>query len=133
VMGLTRRSYHSTYLRPRDTSATEETETEPSERQRRPRGRPRREPSTDHERGSSRSSRDDDVPLPMVGEAAARQMYDDTIPHASEEAVPHTFEEGVGGSTSSAASKPYLRGPAKLSKRPIPVDRHPLIAPNGDK
>jgi hypothetical protein len=105
-MGPTRRSCHSTYSRPRDTSAAEETETEPSERQRRPRGRPRREPSTDHERGSSHSSRDDDVPLPTVGEEAAPQMYDDAIPHTFEEAVLHTSKEGAGGSTSSAASKP---------------------------
>ena len=67
-MGPTRRSCPSTYSRPRDTSAAEETETEPSERQRRSRGRPRREPSTDHDLGSSRTSRDDDVPLPTVGE-----------------------------------------------------------------
>jgi hypothetical protein len=69
----------------------------------------------------------------MVGEEAAPQMYDDAVPHASEEAVSHTSEEGAGGSTSSAASKPYLRGPVKLPKRPILVDRRPLIAPDGDK
>jgi hypothetical protein len=132
-MGPTRRSCHSTYSRLRDTSAAEEMETELSERQRRPRGRPRREPSTDHERDSSRSSRDDDVPLPTVGEEAAPQMYDDVVPHASEEVVLHTSKEGAGGSTSSTASKPYLQGPAKLLKRPIPVDCCPLIAPDGDK
>jgi len=127
-MGPTRRSCHSTYMRSRDTPQAEETEVEAetSQRQRRPRGRPRREPSTDHERGSSRSSRDDDGPLPTVGEEAAPQMYD-------EEVVPHTFEEGAGGSTSSAASKPYLRGPSQLPKRPIPPHRRPLIAPEGDK
>jgi hypothetical protein len=71
---------------------------------------------TDNERDSSCSSRDDDVPLPMVGEEAAPQMYDAAVPHAFEEAVPHTSEEGAGGLTSSVASKPYLRGPAKLPK-----------------
>jgi hypothetical protein len=60
-------------------------------------------------------------------------MYDDAVLHVSEEAVPHMSEEGAGGLTSSTASKPYLRGPAKLSKRPIPVDHRPLIAPDGDK
>jgi len=124
-MGPTRRC-QSTYSRPRDTPPPEDTEAETSERQRRLRGRPRREPSTDHERGSSRSSRDNDGPLPTVGEDAAPQMYD-------EEVVPHTSEEGAGGSTSSAASKPYKRGPSQLPKRPIPVDRRPLIAPEGDK
>jgi hypothetical protein len=77
-----------------------------------------------------------------VGEEAVPQMYDDVpqdmvgeeaVPHASEEAVPHTSEEGAGGLTSSASSKPYLRGPAKLPKRPIPVDRRPLIAPEGER
>jgi hypothetical protein len=69
----------------------------------------------------------------MVGEEVIAQMYDDFVPHMSEEAVPHTSEEGVGGLTSSATSKPYLRGPVKLPKRPIPVERRPLIALEGDK
>ena len=113
-MGPTRRSCHSTYMRSRDTPQAEETEAEveTSQRQRRPRGRPRREPSTDHERGSLRSSRDDEVRLPTVGEDAVLQMYDDAVPHAFEEGVPHTSEVGAGGSTSSVASKPYKRGPS---------------------
>ena len=130
-MGPTRRSCHSTYSRPRGTSAAEETET--SQRQSGPRGRPRREPSTDIKRGSLRSSRDDDVHLPTVGEDTVLQMYDDAVPHAFEEGVPHMSEEGAGGSTSSTASKPYKRGPSQLPKRPIPVDRRPLIAPKGDR
>ena len=104
-----------------------------SERQRRSRGRPRQEPSTDHDLGSSCPSRDDDVPMPTVGEDAGPQMYDDAVPHVSEEGVPHTSEEGGGGSTSSSASKPYLRGPSQLLKRPIAPERRPLIAPEGDK
>jgi hypothetical protein len=68
-----------------------------------------------------------------VGDDVAPQMYDDVIPHASEEAVPHMSEEGPGGSTSSAASKPYKRGPSQLPKRPILVDRRPLIAPEADR
>ena len=131
-MGPTRRC-QSTYSRPRDTPPAEDTEAETSERQRRSRGRPRREPSTDHDLGSSRTSRDDDVPLPTVGEDAGPQMYDDAVPHVSEEGVPHTSEEGGGGSTSSSASKPYLRGPSQLPKRPIAPERRPLIAPEGDK
>ena len=111
----------------------EDTEAETSERQRRSRGRPRQESSTDHDLGSSRTSRDDDVPLPTVGEDAGPQMYDDAVLHASEEEVPHTSEEGGGGSTSSSASKPYLRGPSQLPKRPIAPERRPLIAPKGDK
>ena len=68
-MGPTRRC-QSTYSRPRDTPPAEDTEAETLERQRRSRGRPRWEPSTDHDLGSSRTSRDDDVPLPTVGEDA---------------------------------------------------------------
>ena len=131
-MGPTRRC-QSTYSRPRDTPPAEDTEAETSERQRRSRGRPRQEPSTDHDLGSSRTSRDDDVPLPTVGGDTGPQMYDNTIPHAFEEGVPHTSEEGGGGSTSSSASKPYLRGHSQLLKRPIAPERRPLIAPEGDK
>ena len=53
-----------------------------------------------------------------------------------EEAVPAMEDEEaatVGGSTSSSMSKPYQRGPTKLLKRPIHVERCPLIAPEGDK
>ena len=94
-MGPTRRC-QSTYSRLRDMPPAEDTEAETSERQRRSRGRPRREPSTDHDLGSSCTSRDDDVPLPMVGEDAGPQMYDNTVPHASKEGVPHMSEEGEG-------------------------------------
>jgi hypothetical protein len=92
-------------------------EPEPSERQRRAKGIAR------DDLGSSRSSRDDDVPP---------RMYEGG-PQASEEADPHASEEGAGGSSSSAASIPYKRGPSQLLKRPIPVDRRPLIAPQRDR
>ena len=73
-------------------------------------------------------------------------MHDDDLQHTvdgdggpwteDEEAVPAKEDEEaatVGGSTSSSTSKPYQRGPIKLLKRPIPVERRPLIAPEGDK
>jgi hypothetical protein len=108
-----------TYLRQRELEPEPTTgEPEPSERQRRARG------IAGDDLGFSRSSRDDDVPP---------QMYDEGGPHASLEADPHASEEGAGGSTSSAVSIPYKRGPSQLLKRPIPVDRHPLIAPQGDR
>jgi hypothetical protein len=117
-MGPTRRS-RSTYSRQREPEPEPATgEPEPSERQRRARG------IDGDDIGSSRSSRDDDVPP---------QMYDEGGPHVSEEADPHTSEEGAGGSTSSAALIPYKRCPSHLPKRPIPVDRRPLIAPQGDR
>jgi hypothetical protein len=145
-MGPTKRSCLSLYRTRRDTppaAAAEETErqieTESSQRVRRPRGRPRRELSNDNDLGSSHSTRDHNVPLPTVDEDVVPQMYDDVVQHASEEGVPHTSEEGVPdvsagavGSTSSAASKPYKRGPSQLPKRPIPIDQRPLIAPDGD-
>jgi hypothetical protein len=87
-MGPTRKHYVLRYARDRDMSAAEEPEPEPSERPRRLRGRPRRDPSTDHGRGSSRSSRDDDVPQHTVGEEAVPQMYDNVVLPTSEEAVP---------------------------------------------
>ena len=111
----------------------EDTEAETSERQRRLRGRPRREPSTDHDLGSLRTSRDDDVPLPTVGEDAGPQMYDNAVPHASKEGVSPMSKEWGGGSTSSSASKPYLRGHSQLPKRSIAPERRPLIAAEGDK
>ena len=117
-MGPTRRSCPSVYANWRDMAAAEEVEA--SERPRRPRGRPRREPLTDHGRSSSRDSvHDDDLQNTVDGDGGPR-MED-------EEAAT------VGGSTSSGMSKPYQRGPAKLLKRPIPIERRPLIAPKGDK
>jgi hypothetical protein len=116
-MGPTRRC-RSTYSRQREPEPEPATgEPEPSERQRRARG------TAEDDLGSSRSSRDEDVPP---------QMYDEGGPHASEEADLHA-SEGAGGSTSSAASIPYKRGPSQLPKRPILVDRCPLIAPQGDR
>lgn len=69
VIGPTRRC-HSVYSRTSALPAAEEMELESSERQRRPRGRPRWEPSTDHDLGSLRASRDDDVPPLTVSEDA---------------------------------------------------------------
>ena len=93
---------------------------EATERPRRPGGRPRQEPLTDHGRSSSRDSvHDDDLQHTVDGDGGPRTE--------DEEAAM------VGGSTSSGTSKPYQRGPAKLPQRPIPVERRPLIAPEGDK
>jgi len=119
-MGPNRRSCQSTYSRPRDTPPAEETDAEPSQRQRRPRGRPRREPSTDHERGSSHTCRDDIIPLPMVGEEAIPQTYDvvvahtseGAVPHTSEGEVPHTSEEGAGGRIPLQSRNPTCEVPA---------------------
>ena len=104
-------------------------EAEASERPRRPRGRPRWEPLTDHGHSSSRD--------PVHDNDLQNTMDRDGGPWTEdEEAVLATEDEEaatVGGSTSSGTSKPYQRGPAKLPQRPIPVERRPLIAPEGDK
>ena len=104
-------------------------EVEASKRPRRPRGRPRREPLTDHGHSSSRDPvHDDDLQHMMDGDGGPRTE--------DEEAVLATEDEEaamVGDSTSSGTSKPYQRGPTKLPKRPIHVERRPLIAPEGDK
>jgi hypothetical protein len=117
-MGPTRRSYPSVYARQRDMAAAEEAET--SKRPRRPRGRPRREPLTDHGCSSSRDS-----------------VHDDNLQHMVDgDGGPWTDDEEAataGGSTSSGMLKPYQRGTTKLPKQPIPIERHPLIAPEGDK
>ena len=126
-MGPTRRSCPSVYANRRDMAAAAEAEA--SERPRRPRGRPRREPLTDHGHSSPRDSvHDDDLQHTVDGDGGPWTE--------DEEAVLATEDEEaatVGGSTPSGTSKPYQRGPAKLPKRPIPVERRPLIAPEGDK
>ena len=66
-MGPTRRSCPSVYTNRRDMAAAEEAEA--SERPRRPRGRPRREPLTDHGRSSSRDPvHDDDLQNTVDGD-----------------------------------------------------------------
>ena len=42
-------------------------------------------------------------------------------------------EEDTGGTSSSTSSRVWLRGPSTLSRRPIPLERLPLIRPDGDK
>jgi len=109
-MGPTRRSCPSVYANWRDMAAAEEAEA--LERPRRPRGRPRQEPLTDHGRSSSCDPmHDDDLQHTVDGDGGPRTE--------EEEAVLATKDEEaatVGGSTSSGMSKPYQQGPAKLRK-----------------
>ena len=42
-------------------------------------------------------------------------------------------EEETGGTSSSTSSRVWLRGPSTLLRRPIPLERRPLIRPDGDK
>jgi len=126
-MGPTRRSCPSVYANRRDMAAAEEAEA--LERPRRPRGRPRREPLTNHERSSSHDPvHDDDLQNTVDGDGGPRTEDEEEVLATEDEEATM-----VGGSTSSGTSKPYQRGPAKLPKRPIPVERRPLIAPEGDK
>ena len=43
------------------------------------------------------------------------------------------MEEETRGTSSSTSSRLWLRSPLTLSRRPIPLERHPLIRPDGDK
>ena len=43
------------------------------------------------------------------------------------------MEEEIGGTSSSTSSRVWLRGPSTLLRRPIPLERRPLIRPDGDK
>ena len=42
-------------------------------------------------------------------------------------------EEETGGTSSSTSSRVWLRGPSTLLRRLIPLERRPLIRPDGDK
>ena len=42
-------------------------------------------------------------------------------------------EEETGGTSSSNSSRVWLQGPSTLLRRPIPLERRPLIRPDGDK
>jgi len=42
-------------------------------------------------------------------------------------------EEEIGGTSSFTSSRVWLRGPSTLPRRPIPLERRPLIRPDGDK
>jgi len=126
-MGPTRRSCPSVYANRRDMAAAKEAEA--SKRPRRPRGRPRREPLTGHGRNSSCDPvHDDDLQNMVDGDGGPRTENEEAVLAMEDEEA-----ATVGGSTSSGTSKPYQRGPAKLPKRPIPVERRPLIAPEGDR
>jgi hypothetical protein len=60
-------------------TVAEEMETKTEPRQRRLRAKTRWEPSTDHRRGSSHDSRDDDD---------LQHTVDEAVPHTSKEAAP---------------------------------------------
>ena len=100
-MGPTKRSCPSVYANRKDMAVAEEAEA--SERPRRPRGRPRWEPLTNHGCSSSRDPmHDDDLQHTVDGDGGPRTE--------DEEAVLATEDEEaamVGGSTSSGTSKPY--------------------------
>ena len=43
------------------------------------------------------------------------------------------MEEETGGTSSCSSSCVWLRGPMTLPRRSIPLERRPLIRPDGDK
>ena len=42
-------------------------------------------------------------------------------------------EEEMGGTSSSTSSRVWLRGHSTLPRRPAPLEKRPLIRPNGYK
>jgi hypothetical protein len=81
------------------------------------RGRRRREPTPP----------EDEVPATPEAEAQADEEQED--PEQEDEPSAEANE----GSAASGASTPYLRGPASLPARPIPLHQRPVIRPVGQR
>lgn len=80
-------------------------------------------------RSRRRPSRTQPTTPPAVEEPAAAMEHADAGGSSSTSGD----EATAGGSTSSGVSTVYLRGPAKLPRRPIPEAARPLITPYGDR
>ena len=91
---------------------------------RRPRGRPR-----GWGKGGGKTRPPSPVPLSPSELPFAHSSSKEEEVQVEEEAG---MEEEIGG-TSSSSTGVWLRGPSTLLKRPIPLDRRPLIRPDGEK
>lgn len=80
-------------------------------------------------RSRRRPSRTQPTTPPAVEEPATAMEHADAGGSSSTSGD----EATAGGSTSSGVSTVYLRGPAKLPRRPIPEAARPLITPYGDR
>jgi hypothetical protein len=70
---------------------------------------------------------EDEVPATPEAEAQADEGQED--PEQEDEPSAAADE----GSAASGASTPYLRGPASLPARPIPLHQRPVIRPVGQR
>jgi len=86
-------------------------------------------------RSRRRPSRTQPTTPPAVEEPTAVEEPAAVMEHADAGGSSSTSgdEATAGGSTSSGVSTVYLRGPAKLPRRPIPEAARPLITPYGDR
>ena len=93
----------------------------------RPRGRPRREPTLDPtpQVDVAATSSDDDQGDPDVG-----RVNETTFSLDSGRLV---VGDAGGGSTFSASSRVYLRGPSQLPREQIPQSRRTVHRPSGDR
>ena len=93
------------------------------------------------QRSRRRLSRTQPTTPPAVEELAAMEEPAAVMEHANAGGSSSTSgdeattgdEATARGSTSSGVSTVYLRGPAKLLRRPIPKAARPLITPYGDR
>ena len=74
------------------------------------------------------------VPSSLSELPSAHSSFEEEVQVEEEAGVQE--EAGMGketGGTSSSSTGVWLRGPSTLPRRPIPLERRPLIGPDGDK
>jgi CCR4-NOT transcriptional regulation complex NOT5 subunit len=82
------------------------------------------------ERRGRRSRGTTQVP-PQEAQEEQVAPQDDTEEEAQEE--DEEAHQTASCSAASSSSSVYLRGPATLPKRPIPLERRPVIRPDGER
>jgi hypothetical protein len=75
---------------------------------------------------------EDEVPATPEAEAQADEGQEDPEQEDPEQ-EDEPSAEADEGSAASGASTPYLRGPASLPARPIPLHQRPVIRPVGQR
>ena len=105
---------------------------------RRPRGRPR-----GRGKGGGKTRPPSPVPSSPFELPFAHSSSEEEEVHVEEEAGVEEEEAGVeeevgveeetGGTSFSTSSCMWLRGPSTLPRRPIPLERHSMIRPSGEK
>ena len=99
--------------------------------EKRPLGRPRGQG-----KGGGKTRPPSPVPSSSSELPSAHSSSEEEEVQVEEEARVEEEEAGVeetGGTSSSTSSRVWLRGPLTLPRRSIPLERRPLIRPDGDK